>query len=121
MERKFVVLRVVSSIFKVLAWVILVIGVLSGCLALAMGAMPGLLGGGTGGTNALSSNVGAFGLIGGVVGALAIIFFTLLYFLFVFAFGDLLHLLISLEENTRLTAERLAGLAATETAAGQKT
>ncbi len=121
MERKFVVLRVVSSIFKVLAWVILVIGVLSGCLALAAGAMPGLLGGGPGGSNAVSSQVGAFGLIGGVVGALAIIFFTLLYFLFVFAFGDLLHLLISLEENTRLTAERLAGLAATETAAGQKT
>ncbi len=120
MERKFVVLRVVASIFKVLAWVILAIGVLSGCLTIALGAMPGLLGGGPGGSNAVSSQVGAFGLIGGVVGALAIIFFTLLYFLFVFAFGDLLHLLISLEENTRLTAERLAGVTPTETAPGPK-
>lgn len=120
MERKFVVLRVVASIFKVLAWIILAIGVLSGCLTLAFGAMPGLLGG-PGGSNAVSSQVGAFGLIGGVIGALAVIFFTLLYFLFVFAFGDLLNLLISLEENTRLTAERLAGPASTETAVGQKT
>ncbi len=121
MERKFVVLRVVSSIFKVLAWIILAIGILSGCLTLAVGAMPGLLGGGSGGTNVVSSQVGAFGLIGGIAGALAIIFFTLLYFLFVFAFGDLLNLLISLEENTRLTAERLAGSAAAEISSGQRT
>ncbi len=119
MQRKFVALRVVASIFKVLAWIILVIGVLGGCLTLAAGAMPGLLGaGGPGGTN-VSSTVGAFGIIGGLIGALAIILVTLLYFLFVFAFGDLVHLMISLEENTRLTAERLAGLPSPETIGSQ--
>ncbi len=119
MQRKFMVLRVVATIFKVLAWIILVVGVLSACGMLAVGAMPGLLGSGGGGSNVLSTNVRALGIVGGLIGGLVAIFFTLLYFLFVFAFGDLVHLLISLEENTRLTAERLAGLAPTETPASQ--
>lgn len=103
MQRKFSVLRVVGTIFKVLGWIVLVMGLLSACLLIAVSAMGA---GGAAGRDALGLGVG--GVLGGVIGGLVVIFATLLYFLFLYAFGDLIFLLISLEENTRITAERLA-------------
>ncbi len=65
--------------------------------------MPGLINVGGSGDNVMR-NFAASGVLGGIAGGMLLIFFSLLYFLFVFAFGDLLNLLISLEENTRRTA-----------------
>ncbi len=103
MRKKFGVLRVVATIFKVLAWIVLVVGILGACASIAIGAMPGLLGANS--RNALP--VGAGGLLVGLATGVGVIFFCILYFLLLYAFGDIFHLLIALEENTRLTAERL--------------
>ncbi len=107
MQKKFTVLRVVSTIFKILAWIILVIGVLGACGMIALGAMSGSS---VGTSNSFGNNPlvpGAGGAIGGAIVGVGLIIGALHYFLVIYAFGDILTLLISLEENTRLTAERL--------------
>ncbi len=109
-QKKFTVLRVVSTIFKVMGWIVLVTGVLSACGSLAVGAMPGLLATGARGSNVASATAFAgMGILGGVLFGVGVIFFAVLYFLLLYAFGDMIHLLVALEENTRLTAERLMG------------
>lgn len=99
MEKKFRVLRIVGTVYKVLAWLVLAVGVLGGCLTLA--------GGFVGGASPRSELGPVAGLLGGAFGGLVLIFITFVYFLFLYAFGDMIYLLLALEENTRLTAERL--------------
>jgi hypothetical protein len=104
MQKKYGVLRVVATIFKILAWIVLVVGLLGACVSIAASAVPGLLGAGAR-NNPLG--IGSEGLIVGLATGLGVIFLAVLYFLFLYAFGELIYLLIALEENTRLTAERL--------------
>ena len=99
MQNKFRVLRIVSSILKILAWVVLVLGVLGGCGTLALGLV--------GGSSARGDFGPLAGVLGGAVGSVVLLIFALFYFLFIYAYGELIALLIALEENTRLTAERL--------------
>ncbi len=66
----------------------------------------------TSGEHGLKRVLGPFNLVTLGIGA---IIGTLITFLILYAYGELISLLISLEENTRLTAERLAGLPATTT------
>lgn len=101
MVAKFRVLRIVSTILKILAWIVLVIGVLGGCAVLVFGIV--------GGSNARELGPLA-GLLGGTFGGLIAIFVALFYFLIIYAYGELISLLIALEENTRLTAERLQAM-----------
>ena len=110
MRKKFGVLRVVAAIYRVLAWIILVIGVLGACGILAISVSPGLIGI----QNVDLLGLGVGGVAGGLVAGLGAIFFAIIYFLLLYAFGELISLLIALEENTRLTAERLLAKPATE-------
>lgn len=107
MQKKFTVLRVVGTIYKVLAWVVLVFGLLGSCGMIAVGAMPGILGAGSGGRGTDALGLGAMGMVGGVIGGLGLLLYVAFIFLFLYAFGEVIYLLVSLEENTRLTAERL--------------
>ncbi len=103
MERKFRVLRIVATIVKVIAWIVLVVGVLGGCGTLVLGLLAGSSGPRGGG-----AEFGPLaGLLGGAVSGLVVIVLALIYFLFLYAYGELIYLLLALEENTRLTAERL--------------
>ncbi|MBI5032779.1 MAG: hypothetical protein HZB51_19820 [Chloroflexi bacterium] len=109
MQQKFRVLRIVAIIWKVLAWLVLVLSILGGCGTLAMGLLAG------GGAAARSSDmlgIGLTGVVGGIVTALAAIFFGILYFVFLYAFAELVDVMLALEENTRATAEQLKSLAA---------
>ena len=114
MQQRYRVLRVVATILKVLAVVVLLFGVLGACGALAFGAVPGLAGAGSNSRDAFGIGVG--GIVGGAVVGVGLLFGSLLYFLILYAFGDMMSLLIALEENTRVTAERLMGRTMGETA-----
>jgi hypothetical protein len=103
MGNKFRVLRVVATIIKILAWIVLVLGVLGGCASLVLGLMGGAGGTPRGGGAELAILGGLFGAFSGVV----VIIFAALQFLFLYAWGELIYLLLALEENTRFTAERL--------------
>ncbi len=107
MERKFTVLRVVSTIFKVLGVLVLILGILGACLMIAGGAMSGSSLGGAGSELNNQLGLGAGGAIAGAIAGVGVLFITLLYFLLLYAFGDIITLLIALEENTRITAERI--------------
>ncbi len=107
MQQKFRVLRIVAVIWKVLAWLVLVLSILGGCGTLAMGL---LAGSSAAARNSDLLGIGLGGVVGGVVTALVAIFFGILYFVFLYAFAELVDVMLALEENTRATAEQLKSL-----------
>lgn len=105
MESKYRVLRLVATIWKILAWIVLVLFVLGACGTLASSFL--------GGSNPAfgNSNLGALNLVLGLVGAVVVLLLGAIYFLSLYAFAEIIDVLISLEVNTRSTAEQLKNLA----------
>lgn len=104
MEKKFRVLRVVASIWKIIAWLVLVLSVLGGCGALATTLMA---------SSQFSRQSSAFGIgilsgaLGGAVMAGGAILLGVLYFISLYAVAELIDVVLALEENTRATVELL--------------
>lgn len=100
--KRFGVLRFFGTLLKVLAWIVLVLGILT-----AIGAVVG----GSFLTSILpaeqAAQLGGLGPAGGIITGLFILIFSLLYFLVLYVAGEQLHLWIAVEENTRLTAALL--------------
>lgn len=102
MARKFKVLRFVGTLWKVFAWFVLIVGILT-----AFGVLgTSILGGGS--MSRLMPNQGqmpwapwAFGALGGIVGFVATFVVSLLQFIVMYAVGELIYLLLAIEENTR--------------------
>jgi len=90
MKRKYAALRTVAVIITVIAWIVLIVGVIGSIAggALAIGT--------TSGTYAVVI------IIGGIVA-------SILYFLVLLAFAQLIYLFVDVERNTRETAYRLRG------------
>ena len=113
METKFKALRVLSAIHRILAWVVLVVGVLVGVAILALT----IIGGGT-----LPSFMRAYApgwrfipgfapntIVAGIIGFLGTLLCSSLSFLVLHATSEFILLALSLEENTRETAYYLRG------------
>lgn len=104
MEKKFRVLRVVASIWKIVAWLVLVLGVLGGCGALATALM-------TSSQFPRQSSAFGVGMLGGVLGgvvmAVGAILLGVFYFISLYAVAELIDVVLALEENTRATVELL--------------
>lgn len=104
--KRFGVLRVLGTLLKVIAWIVLIVSIL-GAIGLGLTSMNGdLL------TNALSTVVppetlAAFAGAGGILIGIAFLIGGIIYFLLLYAAGESLHLQLALEENTRLTAALL--------------
>jgi hypothetical protein len=111
MDKRYRVLRTIATLWKVLAWILLIVGILSSLGILLIGILgsggfvlrylgqdPGLVQG------AMSTVSGIAGFIGGLIA-------TIVYFLIVYAVGELIDLLLSIEENTRLAAMAMQGQA----------
>ena len=120
MENRYKVLRFVATLWKILAWIALVLGVLTSFGALLggiLGAMgpqfwrnlglnPALFGGG--------------GVVVGIIGFLMGVIFTAFQFLVFYATGEIFSVLIAIEENTRatnMTLQRLSRGSASESSA----
>lgn len=101
METKFRALRIVGTLWKVLAWIALVAGILTAILILVAGVL------GTGGVilrefgGDPSLVAGAAGVVTGLVGFVVTLIGALIYFLGLYAMGELVFLLLAIEENTR--------------------
>lgn len=115
MERRFTALRIVATLWKILAWVVLILGILG-----AIGMLIGSIAGG-GIVGQLLSQYGVqgqvpggavVGIVGGVIVFLVALITTIFYFLILYAFGELVSLFLAIEENTRLTAQWVAARAA---------
>lgn len=103
MEKRFTILRFVGNAWKVLAWI-----VLGGGLLASIGVfLASILGG-----EMLRQFAEAWGFsgafwasfVGGIVGLIVGGILSLLYFLLLYAVGELIFLLLTIEENTRMMA-----------------
>ena len=100
MKSRFGVLKVLATILKVLGIAAAALGVLGGLgtliMSLAGGDMLSAFGVDSGG-----------GFLVGLVGAFVIVLFGVLYAVFLYGFGELLMLLLSMEDNTFKTVKLL--------------
>ncbi len=103
--KRFDILRFFSGLLKVLAWINLVLAILSAIgIALAGGQMgPFLQLAGEQFAPMASMMAG----IGGIVLAVFVLLGGLFYFVLLYALGEMISLQLAVEENTRLTAALL--------------
>ena len=96
MSRQFTALRVVGTVFKILGWLFLIVGVLAAIGALVFGF-------------ALTDRFGIPGIdlggpLAGVAGFVVALVVAIVYFLVLYAMGEAVYLFLCIEENTRRTA-----------------
>lgn len=100
--KRFGVLRFFGTLLKVLAWIVLVLSILTAIgAAIAGGSLVDVLG------PTLGDSAGLAGAGGGILAGLFILIFGLMYFLILYVTGESIHLQLAVEENTRLTAALL--------------
>jgi len=99
---KFKVLRTIGTLWKIIAWMVLAVGILA-----AFGVLATSILGGASFRQYMSPQGNlpwgpwAFGALGGVVGFVATIVATIIQFLIIYGVGELIYLLLAIEENTR--------------------
>jgi len=107
METRYRALRTIATVFKVLGWVILILGFLSACGASALM----VLGGGTimgmGGVGGGSDAGFIYSLIMAIVVFVFTVVFVGLYALLLIAGSEGIYVFLDIEANTREMARRL--------------
>ncbi|MBW7886203.1 MAG: hypothetical protein H3C34_26960 [Caldilineaceae bacterium] len=100
--KRFDILRFMSALLKVFAWICLVLSILMAIGVVLFGAQA---------SQFLGDASGAAGLLigggGGIVAGLFILLAGLIYFIILYASGEMISLQLAVEENTRLTAALL--------------
>ena len=113
MEKRYKALRALSTVYRVLAWIALVVGVLAslGILTLSIIGVRPLTLYRTRLTPMFSFPFGLLqgGLVAGIVGFLVTLLASGFYFLFLYAVSEVILVVLSVEENTRETAYYLRG------------
>jgi hypothetical protein len=95
MGRRFTALRIIGTIFKVLGWLALILGLLGAIGALVAGFVA---------TTELDMLGVDLGPLTGVAAFLALVLAAILLFLVYYAVGEYIYLFLAIEENTRRTA-----------------
>lgn len=96
MEKKFTALRVIGTVFKVLAWISLLAGVVGAVLALILGITV------SGQDSLLGLSLG--GPLAAIAAFITILLMAIFTFLSLYATGEAIYLALAIEENTRRTA-----------------
>ena len=96
MDRRFTALRVIGTVFKILAWISLILGVITAIGMLIVGVT-------------LSGQEGLLGLelgssLAGIALFVVLLIIAVFGFLTLYAIGESVYLFLSIEENTRRTA-----------------
>ena len=99
MEKRFRALRVIATIYKIVAWIVLICGVLFALIFFVTAVLSGASGSG----RDLSGVILAGGLGGGVVAMIALLYAAVL-FLVLYGAGEVIFLGLAIEENTRESA-----------------
>ncbi len=103
MEKNFRVLRIIGTLWKVLAWIALIGGILSSLGVLLVGIL------GSGGfvlrflQQEAGTMPGAVSVVGSILGFIISLTVTIINFLILYAVGELIDLLLAIEKNTRQT------------------
>ncbi len=96
MESRFTALRVISLVFKIIAWIVLIGGLI--------GAVGGLFAGFTLGNQPMPLGGQAGGPLAGIALFVTALIIAIFNFMFFYAIGESIYLFLSIEENTRRTA-----------------
>jgi hypothetical protein len=96
MDRRFTALRIIGTLFKILAWISLILGLVAAIGMLVVGFMLG----GQQGPLGLQLN----GPLAGIAMFVVALIITIISFLSLYAIGEFVYLGLSIEENTRRTA-----------------
>jgi hypothetical protein len=113
MKKRFGVLRVLSSILKILGIVVAALAVLGGLIAFVMSF--------AGGDIFQSMGIDSTGgVLAGLMSAIMIVIVGAMYALFLYGYGELLMLLISMEENTFKTVSLLEDVTSEEKLEAEK-
>ena len=107
METRYRALRTIATIFKVLGWVILILGILSACGASALMVLGGSTIMGMGGVGGGSDQGLIFSLIMAIVVFVFTVVFVGLYALLLIAASEGIYVFLDIEANTREMARRL--------------
>jgi len=107
--KKFRALRLVALIWRVIAWIVLVLGIIGALLAIVLGAIVGRVGDPSPLLSQVPGVSNVVDPISGVVAGAAVLVVSLLQFLLIYAGSDVVHLALDLEQNTRETAFYLRG------------
>lgn len=97
MKKKYTALRVIATIYKVIAWITLVLGVIGFIISIVTGSLAGIKG-------------IRYGFGGGFIGLLSgvgILIYCIIAFLGLLALSEAIYVVLDIEENTRKTAMML--------------
>ncbi len=94
MEQKFNSLRIISKIFKVIAWIVAVFAVIGFFTMIAIGS-------------ASRGMAGPFAALGGVGGAFITLLYGSIMFIFIYTWAEVIMVLLAIEESTRRSCEKL--------------
>jgi magnesium-transporting ATPase (P-type) len=108
MEKKYRALRTIATIFRILGWVILVLGILSACGASAAMLLGGQTMMGMGGYGGAGDAGFLYSLIFAIVAFVGTIVTLGLYALILIALAEGIQVFLDIEANTREMARRLA-------------
>ncbi len=109
MEQRFHALRTIGSIFRVLGYITLVLTIISALAFCGLTVVGGSMIQSASQQFGFDSSGGGFlgGLFGGLIGGFLILLYGGFISLWVIAIGELIYLLIGVEENTRKTTYML--------------
>jgi hypothetical protein len=100
LERRFTALRVIGTLFKVLAWITLIVGILAAVGILVVS----LAGTGAWGSWLPGWDLGPGSMLVAVISGVVVLIVFLVYFLLLYAVGDTIYLFLAIEDSTRHTA-----------------
>ena len=101
-EKKYKALRLISVIYKVLAFVVGGLAVLGGLFILVSGLA------GSSGSGNFSSGLGPAALFSGVFGFFFLVMYGAVLFVALYGAGEFILVFLAIEENTRVTNMTLA-------------
>lgn len=90
MQEKYRVLRALAIVFKIIAWIALASGVIAFFVFLAAGSLVGR------------------GFIPGVAGAFIGLVYGIIIFISLYAWAEIIYVLLSIEESARKVADKLS-------------
>ncbi len=96
MDRRFTALRIIGTVFKILAWLVLILGILLAIASLVLGFT-------------LDNQLAITGLdfggpLAGIAMFVVLLVVSIIQFLLLYATGEFFYLFLAVEENTRRTA-----------------
>ncbi|MBN1399767.1 MAG: hypothetical protein JXA74_02955 [Anaerolineae bacterium] len=109
MEKRFRALRIVAAVWKILAWIVLVLGGLLALGVVIIGAIQGRVGYPSDVLAPVPVLGAVTGPIMGIVMGVGLLLAALVQFVLTYAVGEVIELGLSIEQNTRETAYYLKG------------